>query len=149
MYVLWTWAWPVGLAFVGAVFAWIAVKFLGDPIRKFWDLRGEVARTLHDRARFVAGTPETDMMFFMHDTSIDRRNRYETPRAEAISTFRSLGAQLVAFSSNEFLADPVLRLLGINAREAGELLIRLALSLEERNSVNAPRYDEICSTLKL
>jgi hypothetical protein len=77
------------LGAIGAICGWVIVKFVAEPIRKFWDLRGDVAHALYERARFVAGTTETDMMFFMCERTISDFNAYSEPRAEAVAAFRA------------------------------------------------------------
>jgi hypothetical protein len=145
---LWSWMWPIGLGAIGAISGWIVVKFVGDPIRKFWDLRGEVSRALHERARFVPGSPETDMMFFKGPSPLNIKP-YNVPRDEAVSTFKSLGAQLLTFSSNEFLASAVLQMCRISINRAGRDLVSLALAIDDRDSANAPRCDDILRALRL
>jgi hypothetical protein len=70
-------------------------------------------------------------------------------RAEATGAFRSLGAQLIAFSANEILAAGAVRLFRIDVAKAGAHLVKLALAIEGRDSANAPRRDDILTALRL
>lgn len=49
-------------ALVGAL-AWILFAFVGTPIRKFWDLRGDVALAMNQYARNISEPPKTSSCF--------------------------------------------------------------------------------------
>lgn len=138
----------IGTFLLGGL-GWIAFAFIGQPLRKFWDLRGDVSRAVHAHARFVAGSPETDTMFFAGDGVFGTVRTYNEPRDAAMEEFKSLGLQLVAFDSNEFLARAMLRAFKFDGASAGNALVALALALEGKDAQNAPTRADILKPLRL
>jgi hypothetical protein len=56
-------------AFIGAL-GWILFQFVGMPIRKFWDLRGEVAHAMNAYARNISEPPENAFLLAATAVSI-------------------------------------------------------------------------------
>ena len=84
----------IGSAVIGCA-SWIAFAFAAQPIRKFWDLRGEVAEASNKYARFISERPSLQEKLLL-SASIDRES--------AKSEFKRLGQALITFHENELLA---------------------------------------------
>jgi hypothetical protein len=122
--------------------AWTLFAFVGTPIRKFWDLRGEIAHAMNDYARNISEPPTNDYLLLMQTIGIEQR------RAGSAKEFRRLGLQILSFWQNEPLARLALHLIGINGEAAGRMLIELA----EANTATdrlGPRRSDLASTLRL
>jgi hypothetical protein len=120
-------------SFLAAAFGWVVLEFVGRPLRKFFDLRGEVIRKLIEyaniRARWkiikddsgaISGERE-DMKL-----PADEIARME----EAQRSLRDLAAQMRAFAENETWARWLARLLRYNPRDASSGLVGLSNSLD-------------------
>src|SRR5215211_5755784 len=96
----------------GAALGWIMLEFVGRPIRRFYDLRGEVINTMAAHA--------------------DLRARHGELSASGIAELqvkdelRDLAARLRSFAHNEAFARRVLLLLRYDPGKAGEALFALA-----------------------
>jgi hypothetical protein len=128
-------------ALIGAL-AWIVFAFVGTPIRKFWDLRGEIAHAMNAYARNISEPPKNEYLLFAQTIGIEQR------RAEAAKEFRRLGLQVLSFWENEPLARIALRLIGIHGDAAGRILIELAEANIATNRLG-PRRSELASVLRL
>jgi hypothetical protein len=128
-------------AFIGAL-GWILFQFVGMPIRKFWDLRGEVAHAMNAYARNISEPPEN--AFLLAATAVSIANS----RMEAAKEFRRLGLAMLSFWQNEPLARLFLRMMRIRGDGAGRLLIELAQANTYTDRLG-PRRSEIAATLRL
>ena len=99
-------------ALIGAL-AWLLFAFVGTPIRKFWDLRGEVAHAMNQYARNISEPPGNDFLLIVRTVTIVQS------RADSAMEFRRLGLQLISFWQNQALARFFLRLIGMNGDAAG------------------------------
>jgi hypothetical protein len=98
-------AWiALGSAFggaAGAALGWTASSFVGTPLRKFFDLRGDLIRRSIEFGNVRARRKElTDGRFEAMDLSDDEIARL----AEKQRIFRDIAAQMRAFAENERLA---------------------------------------------
>lgn len=118
--------------------------FVGTPIRKFWDMRGEVAHALNEHARNVSGPPtETVLMFPV--LTLDAQQS----RAAAAKEFRRLGLQLLPFWQNEALARLILhRVMRVRGDIAGRMLLELSDASADGNRLGPGRW-QITETLRL
>jgi hypothetical protein len=118
-------AWPVALAAAG----WLVLEFLGRPVGKFFDLRGEVIRTMtgfaNTRARWKevrdgvgASSGDAEELDLSYE-EIGRLN-------DAKVAYRDLASQLRAFAQNEYLATWVVRRFGYEPAKASAALIGMS-----------------------
>jgi hypothetical protein len=110
---------------LGAV-GWVALEFVGRPVRTFFDLRS--------RAKTV-------LLLYTDPFDEDEDN----PKGE----FKDLGAKLVAFDGSEMLAGWFTRLLGFNVRGAGYALMNLSNDWGKQNVAYKEYRKQIKSGLKL
>ena len=120
--------------FATAAIAWLVLEFIGRPLRKFFDLRGEIIRRLvqfaNVRARYRAVPDDsgaTSGEFEDLGLSTDEIKQLDV----AQEVYRDLAAQMSAFAENETLALKVAWLLGCNPLGASAGLIGLSNSLQE------------------
>ena len=120
---LWS-VYPFGLGAIGAIGAWIATSFYGGPIRRFFDLRGEL-----ERARIAAMLTPIPMKSFLGvdiNTMDPAFPAFEQVRQE----LRKAGIDMLAFGQ----AEPAARLLrwfGYDAVEIGNGALALGNFLGE------------------
>jgi hypothetical protein len=128
-------------ALIGAI-GWILFAFVGIPIRRFWDLRGEVAHAMNQYARNISEASSNDFLLFVQPLDVKQS------RSDAAKEFRRLGLQIISLWQNEALARFALRRMGMDGQAAGRMLIELA----EANTATdrlGPRRSELASTLRL
>lgn len=117
--------WPVALG----AFGWLALEFIGRPIRNFFDLRREANRViaLHGYDMFGAH-------------SMGAKDDYQ-----------KIGAQLVAFDAAEPLAGPAIRWLGYAPGLAGKALLVVASEWGNVFDASAVKnaIEGVCQALKL
>jgi hypothetical protein len=102
---------------LGAI-GWLALGFLGRPLREFFDLRRRVREYL---LKFEDATSRAP--FLRNDDGVASTAHPEAELADgAIVVLRGLSAELIAFGDSEWLADPVLRPLGFQSSLAGRAL---------------------------
>lgn len=93
----------MAVSFVTGIVGWFAAGFIGRPIRRFFDLRGEVIRrwaqlaNVGARWKEVRGEPGQVEEFDLPERGIARLE-------EAQDIFRDLAAQMRSFAQNEPLA---------------------------------------------
>ncbi|MFZ1011034.1 MAG: hypothetical protein WAN65_29620, partial [Candidatus Sulfotelmatobacter sp.] len=96
--------WPAILAAACGAIGWIAIQFVGKPVRQFYDLRTEASKliALHGY----------DMFGLFSET--------------AKNDYKQIGAKLVAFDTSEPLAPPIIRRLGYDPKLAGRALLTVS-----------------------
>jgi hypothetical protein len=100
----------IGSAFggaIGAMLGWMASAFVGSPVRKFFDLRGEIIRRMTEFANVRARWKEIpdDVGAISGNREDMGLSDKEIERLEsAQATLRDLAAQMRAFAENETLA---------------------------------------------
>jgi hypothetical protein len=92
---------------VGAALGWVILEFVARPIRRFYDLRGEIIQKMAQYGNVRARYKET------HDGKIienmpSLRPTEESVLEEAQQVMRDLAARMRAFAYNESLARWVL-----------------------------------------
>lgn len=104
--------WGVLIALGSAAGCWAALTFVGGPLRKFFDLRGEIIRRLTEfgnvRARYKV-LPDGSLGVGGHE-ELEQISEPEIARLEeAQRTLRDLASQMRAFAENEVLAARLVR----------------------------------------
>jgi len=124
------------LGAIGAMFAWLAVEFVGRPFRRFFDLRGEVSRRLTQfgnvpaRGKLVGSEVEVIKLSPAQDARL----------TEAENVYRDLASQMRGFASAEWLAELIVRyVLRFNAHEISKALIGLSNEIP----TYGPRRDQL------
>jgi hypothetical protein len=141
-------AWPEALAAAG----WFALEFLGRPIRKFFDLRGEVIRTMtvfaNVRARWKevrddvgASSGDAEVLVLSYE-EIGRLNDAKVP-------FRDLASQLRSFAQNEYLATWIVQRFGYEPAKASAALIGLSNTIETYGGNRAFQTREVEESLRI
>jgi|HubBroStandDraft_6_1064221.scaffolds.fasta_scaffold819831_1 hypothetical protein len=125
------------VSFAAAAIAWVTLEFVGRPLRKFFDIRGDVIRTIVEFANVRPRFEERDgsspgEIFEEEDTQLSETDmkRLDTAR----DAFRALGAQLRAFAGNETWAGYVVSWLGYDPLKASSALIGLSNSVDRLNA---------------
>jgi hypothetical protein len=117
-------------SFAAAAFAWVILEFIGRPIRKFFDLRGEVIRRLAQVANIPARWKELPDY---PPGAVERLELSETDikkLEEAQVILQDLAAQLRAFALNETFALRIVRALRYSPLEASSGLFGLSNSFD-------------------
>jgi hypothetical protein len=120
-------------SFAAGVIGWLVLEFVGRPFRNFFDLRGEVIRTLTEFANLKArwkparddsGAESGDMEEMdMSQTELLRLTK-------AAAEIRTLAARMRAFAVNETFGLYAAKLLRYDPIGASSALIGLSNSLE-------------------
>jgi hypothetical protein len=128
----------LGSALIGCA-SWILFAFGGQPIRRFWDTRGDVAHACNLYARFIFEPPSFEEKLWLTDNK---------DRDAAKIEFGKLGLQLITFHENEALASFVLERFSISPKACGRLLLQLSENLNSGTSMG-PRRSDILRFLRL
>jgi hypothetical protein len=109
-------------SFLAAALGWVALEFVARPLRKFYDVRGEVIRRLTEYANIKPRWREIP-----GDRKELELSQEEIARLEkAQDVLRDLASQLVAFASNETWALYAAKVMGHDPKHAAEGLIGLS-----------------------
>jgi hypothetical protein len=108
--------------FLAAALGWVVLEFVARPLRKFYDLRGEVIRRLTEYANIKPRWRETPGDRKELDLSQEEIARLES----AQHVLRDLASQLVAFAGNETWALYAAKAMGHDPQHAAEGLIGLS-----------------------
>jgi hypothetical protein len=95
---------------LGAIAAWLTVEFLGRPFRRFFDLRGEIARKLVQFGNVFA---RSRMLDDYKREALTLNAQQEARLVQAEDTFRDRGSQMTAFAQAEPFAVRVVKLLDL------------------------------------
>jgi hypothetical protein len=112
----------LALGTLGGVVSWFATDFIARPVRKFFELRGEIAETMVIFGNVRAPTDERGKA--TDDFTDDDMARLR----DAGSLLRQLGARLLAFCHTEPIAHWLVRM-RYDPIEAGRSLIGLSNSI--------------------
>jgi hypothetical protein len=122
---------------MGAMFAWLAVEFVGRPFRRFFDLRGEVSRRLTQFGNVPGRGKWVDNS---HVEPIKLSPAQDARLTEAENVYRDLASQMRGFASAEWLAELIVRyVFRFNAREISKALIGLSNEIP----TYGPRRDQL------
>src|SRR5262249_5428822 len=111
---------------------WVALEFVGRPLRRFFDLRGETIRRLAEsnnilsRYRHARDDVGATAGLLEMDLPEDELARSK----EAVRTIRDLASQMRAFAMNETMALSIAKRLGYDAAKASRGLFGLSNSFE-------------------
>jgi hypothetical protein len=90
----------------GAIIGWIISSFIGTPVRKFIDLRGEVIRRLTEyanvRARWKEVRNPSGAVSRVEEQGLSDKEIARLEEAQRV--LRDLGSQMRAFAENESMA---------------------------------------------
>jgi hypothetical protein len=123
--------------FLAAAIGWLTLEFLGRPLRRFFDLRGETVELLTRIANVRAPKSHIAEAFHPQMSTVVTRHRVETllpeltaseidALANARKDLRTLASKFRAFALNETVACKVAGMLGYDADLAGRGLIGLS-----------------------
>jgi len=138
-------------SFAAGAIAWVVLEFIGRPLRKFYDLRGETVYRLSKIAnvRSLAKTTSSEPSP-SGEVQYDRLSEPEmADLADAIKTVRDLASQFRAFSFNETCALHFTRLLGYDPLKASEGLFGLSNSLLTYNGERVVHRTTVQTALKI
>ena len=139
-------------SFAAGAIAWVVLEFVGRPLRKFYDLRGETVYRLSKIAnvRSLAKTTSSEPSPSGGEVQYDRLSDPEmADLADAIKTVRDLASQFRAFSFNETYALHFTRLLGYDPLKASEGLFGLSNSLLTYNGERVVHRTTVQTALKI
>jgi hypothetical protein len=117
---------------VGAAAGWLLLKFVGEPFRKFFDMKREGLESLN-----IYRNLELPTVSLEADDGIPESFKAHVGGAkwkrlrEAQEVFRSHGSRFLAFAATEQLGVLVLKLLGFNPEQAGRGFIGLSNTISE------------------
>jgi hypothetical protein len=118
-------------ALLAGALGWVALEFFGRPLRKFFDLRGEIIRQLvrfaNVRPRYTPITDRTGKVIPVDQMLSDAERQRLTL---AMDTFRDLGSQMSAFANNETFALRAAKTFGYDPALASSSLIGLSNSID-------------------
>jgi hypothetical protein len=116
-------------AFVVAVIGWFLTEFIGRPIRRFIDLRGEVIQHMTQfgnvPARWIERRDEAGQI---DELELSERDAARLEQAQ--QTFRDLASKMRAFALNEILATWFLKKIGYDPMKASTALFGHSNSLD-------------------
>jgi hypothetical protein len=128
---------PSGLQILWTIllggFGWFTLEFVGRPVRRLFDLRGEVIRTMTVFANVRARWREVrdDVGASSGDAEELQLSYEEIGRLnEAKVAYRDLASQLRAFAQNEYFATWIVRRFGYEPAKASGSLIGLSNTIE-------------------
>lgn len=135
---------------MGALAAWVALEFVGKPIRRFFDLKAEIARQLavfgNVGARGVAEKYRGITLAYTDDEITPQQLSRIT---SARDVFRDLSAQMRAFADTETLAKLVLRVLGYDPGRASRAMMSLSNNIEYYGQERSEARQNVQTALKL
>jgi hypothetical protein len=109
-------------SFLAAALGWVALEFVARPLRRFFDMRGEVIRRLTEYGNIKPRWREVPGDRKELELSADEIARLEM----AQHVLRDLASQLVAFASNETWALYAAKAMGHDPKHAAEGLLGLS-----------------------
>jgi hypothetical protein len=87
------------LAIVLGPATWLITEFIGRPVRRFFDLRGEIIRQMAQCNNVMARQQEDDAYGTRVNIDISEEEEHRLKNAEQI--FRDLASQMRSFALNE------------------------------------------------
>ena len=122
----------IGSAFAAAL-GWIILEFVGRPLRKFFDLRGEIIRRLTEFANIRARwkeVPDSSGAISGDREDMGLTDAEIVRLEEAQKALRDLASQMRAFAGNETFALYVVHWLKYDPKNATAGLIGLSNSFD-------------------
>jgi hypothetical protein len=115
--------------FAAAAIGWLTLEFVGRPLRRFFDLRGDTVELL-TRIGNVGLEAESDI------------------RANARKETRALASKFRSFALNETLASKISMWLGYNAYAAAQALIGVSNTIETKDGERHVHKSALAKALK-
>jgi hypothetical protein len=141
--------------FLAAAIGWLTLEFLGRPLRKFFDLRGETVELLTRIANVRAAYAEfhdeisEGVTFPRRENSGTELNEKELEAlTSARKELRALASKFRAFALNETLASKAVGLLGYDAFSAGQSLIGLSNTIDTYGKLRSDQKNAVSTALK-
>ena len=131
------------VAAIGAGVGWGLTEFAARPIRRFFDLRGEVIRRL-------AQYGDIPTMRIVDDGSVEDPPEGSDARArEAASVIRDLAAQMISFAYNGTLARTIISALRYNPHEAAEGLFAVSWTIQASGDLREKPRRRVADALRV
>jgi len=127
-------------SFLAASIGWVVLEFVGRPLRKFFDLRGEIIRRLIEFANIRARwkeIPDSTGAVSGEREALSLSKAEIARLEEAQKMLRDLASQMRAFAENETSARLIAQMLGYNLKGASAGLIGLSNSFDTYGGSNA------------
>jgi hypothetical protein len=139
-------------SFVAGAAGWFALEFVGRPVRRFFDLRGEVLRQMAVFANVSARWKEVrDSVGAISGEREDMGlSAVENQRLEeAQRLLRDLASQMRAFTQNEWLAARIVRWLRFDPLKASAGLFGLSNVLDTHGGSRAFQTKTVEDALRI
>lgn len=141
--------------FLAAAIGWLTLEFLGRPLRRFFDLRGETVELLtrvgNIRAAYSQFDEEVAEGIFTsrrESAHIELTSVELDALASARKEIRALASRFCAFALNETIASKAVALIGYNALNAGQSLIGLSNMLDTYGKERSDQKNAVSAALK-
>jgi hypothetical protein len=134
--------------FLAAAIGWLTLEFLGRPLRRFFDIRGETVELLTRIANVRAAYSQ------FHEEDLLRKEAQVRTTTEiaaldgAQRDLRALASKFRAFALNETLAAKVVGRLGYDAFAAGQSLIGLSNTIDTYGRDRNEQKNNVSTSLK-
>jgi hypothetical protein len=139
-------------SFAAAAFAWVALEFVGRPLRKFFDLRGEIIRRLIEFANIRARwkeMPDGSGAISGEREAVDLSEAEIARLEEARKILRDLASQMRAFAGNETFALYFVHWLNYNPQSASAGLFGLSNSFDTYGEGKAFQRKTLADALRI
>jgi hypothetical protein len=139
-------------SFAAAAFAWVVLEFVGRPVRRFFDLRGEIIRRMAEISNVRARRRDIRDSF---GATSGKVQLIELPELEmeklqkAQEILRDLASQLKAFAGNESVARFITRALRYDPLKASEGLFGLSNSYDTYGEDRARYRKTVADALRI
>lgn len=117
---------------LGGAVGWLGGTFVGNPIRRFFDIRHSVIQARDRYSRFITGSPSLEIASLF-------ATRNDKPAA--IAAFRAIGLDLTSFAENETLARIALGIAGYDPELSGRRWLDLSEALTSADRMGPTRTD--------
>jgi hypothetical protein len=140
--------------FLAAMIGWLTLEFLGRPLRKFFDLRGQtvelLTRIANVRAAYAKFHEESDGLAIprVEPSGIELTEVELEALAAAKKDIRTLASKFRAFALNETIASHVVAVLGYDAYSAGQSLIGLSNTIDTYGKERSDQKNAVVAALK-
>jgi|SRR4051795_10612651 hypothetical protein len=128
--------------FLAAAIGWLTLEFLGRPLRRFFDLRGEMVELLTRIANVRAAHNDINPL------TTELTDQEMEALTKARMDVRALASKFRAFALNETLASSAAIWLGYNAYAAGQNLIGLSNTIDTYGADRADLKAAVSVALK-
>jgi hypothetical protein len=139
--------------FLAAAIGWLTLEFLGRPLRKFFDLRGETVELLTRIANVRAAYTKfhdgfEGGVFRVEPSGLELTTLELEALASARRDIRILASKFRAFALNETIASKAVAMLGYDPLSAGRSLIGLSNTIDTYGKERSEQKDAVVAALK-